>query len=120
MVVVVIEEGDAAAHGFGQELVSFGAVEVGEGDAGRGSDVGKGDLGSGDRSLHLDRSFGLDDDRGRGLFGPPDQKDRQSDDRGKAEDHGQRPTEGPSDDSVVGGDDLFFSILIQATNSEAH
>ena len=32
-VVVVIEEGDAAAHGFGQQLFAIGAVVVNEGDA---------------------------------------------------------------------------------------
>ncbi|MFM1942443.1 MAG: hypothetical protein RI897_1425 [Verrucomicrobiota bacterium] len=45
-IVVVIEGGNAAAHGFGQEFIAVGAVGVGEGDAGWGGDLGEG--GSGD------------------------------------------------------------------------
>ncbi len=43
-VIVVVNEGAARAHGFGQPLLAEGAVVVGEVDAGLGSDVAELDL----------------------------------------------------------------------------
>ncbi len=40
-IVVVIEGGYAAAHGFREEFVAVGAVGVGEGDAGGIGDLGE-------------------------------------------------------------------------------
>ena len=43
-VVVVVDEGAAGAHGFGEPLLAEGAVVVGEVDSGLGGDVAEVDL----------------------------------------------------------------------------
>ena len=108
-VVVEVEEGHAAAHGFGQQFVSVSAVVVDESDARLSGDVGE--PGDGDFRFRLVRDFRCADLsdllRKRSGFSFEDEHDAENDDR-HCHGNDQRPARGFADDGVVRVDQFLM------------